>query len=191
MSYDEIATKIDAVTQSIDKRINNLRAHITSITDNIKSRDREDTLKYQYELERDHYKILKYNNEIVRSEMFKKRCRYYKDYLYYVTQKDLLNIKRNEYNFIKILQDETIFYFDSKENELKQRAILEKIAGKEITSYEMIKDLEKDRDKKFSIFLNREFHLDSRKIYSLEYLNYNISQVTDSIYMPKDKKKAA
>ena len=55
----------------------------------------------------------------------------------------------------------------------------------------MIKDLEKDRDKKFSIFLNREFHLDSRKIYSLEYLNYNISQVTDSIYMPKDKKKAA
>ena len=104
---------------------------------------------------------------------------------------DILNIKRNEYNFIKTLQDEVILYFDSKERQLKQRAIIEKICDREQTSLAKIGDLKKDRDKKYNIFLKREFYLDDDRLYSLDYLNYDVNEVMDIVYKPKEKKKAS
>jgi hypothetical protein len=191
MSYEELVKKIESAINCIDNRIVALNKKIHLITNTIKARPKDTTIKYQYELERDNYSILKTNNDIVKAELFKKRCRYYLEYLKYNKSKDILNIKRNEYNFIKTIQDEVIFYFDSKENELKQRAMIEKIVGKEITSYDMIKDLHKDREKKYNMFLKKEFYLDPDKIYTFSYLNYDINEVTKMIYTPKGKKKAS
>ena len=191
MSYDEIIKKIDIAIEQIDKNIIAYKKKIHLVTNTVKSREKDTTIKYQYELERDNYIILKTNNEIVKAELFKKRCNYYKELLKYHKEKDILNIKRNEYNFIKTLQDEVIFFFDSKENELKQRANIEKIVGREISSYEMIKDLHNDRDKKYNIFLNKNFYLDPDKLYTLTYLNYDINEATKLLYSSKNKKKAS
>ena len=191
MSYDEIVEKINIAIMQIDKNILAYNKKIRLITNTMKARQKDITVKYQYELERDNYMILKTNNDISKAELFKKRCLYYKDYLKYNELNDVLNIKRNEYNFIKTLQDEVIFYFNSKENELKQRATIEKIVGKEVTSYDMIKKLREDRDKKYNMFLNKEFYIDPNKIYTLTYLNYDINEVTKLIYSKRGKNKAA
>lgn len=191
MSYSELIEKIEVAIKCVDQRIAVLNKKVHLITNTMKVRQKDTSVKYQYELERDNYTILKTNNDIVKAELFKKRCRYYMDFLKYSEKKDILNIKRNEYNFIKTLQDEVIFYFDSKENELKQRAIIEKIVGKEVTSYDMIRELDKDREKKYNMFLNKEFYLNPNKIYTLTYLNYDINEVTNKIYSPKGRKKAS
>ncbi|MBP3765793.1 MAG: hypothetical protein J6G98_01250 [Bacilli bacterium] len=191
MSYDEIITKTDELNQNIDLIVNDLHSKISSITDSIKTLKREDSLKYQYELERDYYQILKYNNQIKRFELYKERCKFYKEYLKYIQTNDILNIKRNEYNYIKILQDEVVFFFDSKENELKQRATIQKIVGKEPVAYDMIKELKEDRDHKINWFLKKEFYIDPERIYSLDYLNYDVIEVVNLIYKPKGKKKIA
>ena len=191
MSYEEIIKKIDVAISQVDKNISAYSKKIHLITNTMKARPKDTTVKYQDELERDNYTILKTNNNIVKAELFKKRCRYYKELLKYTKEKDILNIKRNEYNFIKTLQDEVIFYYDSKENELKQRATIEKIVGREVTSYDMINHLLADRDKKYNMFLKKEFYIDPKKIYTLTYLNYDINEVTNLLYSPKNKKKSA
>ena len=191
MSYSELIEKIEVAIKCVDQRIAVLNKKVHLITNTMKVRQKDTSVKYQYELERDNYTILKTNNDIVKAELFKKRCRYYMDFLKYSEKYVILNIKRNEYNFIKTLQDEVIFYFDSKENELKQRAIIEKIVGKEVTSYDMIRELDKDREKKYNMFLNKEFYLNPNKIYTLTYLNYDINEVTNKIYSPKGRKKAS
>lgn len=191
MSYEEIIEKINIAIKQIDKNIVAYKNKIHLLTKTMEARIKEATIKYQYELERDNYAILKTNNDIVKAKLFKKRCHYYMEYLKYSKEKDILNTKRNEYNFIKTLQDEVIFYFDSKENELKQRATIEKIVGREVTSYDMIKELHVDREKKYNIFLNKEFYINPKKIYTLTYLNYDINEVTKLIYSPKEVKKVS
>ena len=191
MSYDEIIEKINIAIIQVDKNIVAYNKKLHLITNTMKARPKENTIKYQYELERDNYNILKTNNDIVKAELFKKRCRYYMELLKYNELNDILNIKRNEYNFIKTLQDEVIFYFDSKENELKQRATIEKIVGREVKSYDMIKQLHIDRDKKYNMFLNKEFYINPSKINTLTYLNYDINEVTKLIYSSRTRKKAS
>ena len=191
MSYEELVKKIEIAINQVNNNIKAYNKKIHLITNNMKNRKKDTSIKYQYELERDNYTILKTNNDIVKAELFKKRCRYYIELLKYNEEKDILNIKRNEYNFIKTLQDEVIFYFDSKENELKQRATIEKIVGKDVTSYDMIKELHNDRDKKYNMFLNKEFYLNPKKLYTLTYLNYNINEVTNLIYKSNGRKKSA
>ena len=191
MKSNEIIEKIDKAISCMDARVSSLNKKIHLLSDSMKSLSKDNFVKYQYELEKNNYYILKANNDIVKAELFKKRCRYYKELLKYYDKKDILNIKRNEYNFIKTIQDEVIFYYDSKENELKQRATIEKIVERDISSYDMIKELQKDRDKKYDMFLKKEFFIDPKKIYTLDYLNYNIDEVTKMIYQPKGKRKAS
>lgn len=191
MSYKEIAEKIDEVISGLDIRIQKVNKKMELYSHQIKNRKKDINLqKYQYELERDNYGILKCKDELKKIELFKKRCMAYKEYLYNIEKNDLLNIKKQEYNFIKLLQEETILYFESKEDELKQRAVLERICGKELKSLIEIKLLEEKRDAKYEMFLKDEFYLDEDKLYTLEYLNYDINEVTTIIYEQDLKKRA-
>ena len=191
MNYNEISFKIDLAIKSIDERIEQLTNKLSHYSNILKEKNLDNSQRSRYELERNNYYILTTNDEIKKSQLFKKRCQYYKEYLFYKEKNDILNIKRNEYNFIKTLQDEVIFYFDSKERQLKQRAIIEKICDREQTSLLKIEELKKDRNKNYNIFLNREFYLDDEYIYTLNYLNYDVNEVMNITYKPKDKKKAS
>ena len=110
MDYSEISKKIDIVIKTIDARIQKLDTIVRNYSNKVFKKD-ENIQKYRYELERNNYYIIKYSNEREKSRLFKNRCIYYKEYLNYKELDDILNIKRNEYNIIKTLQDETIFYF--------------------------------------------------------------------------------
>ena len=191
MNYNEISFKIDLAIKSIDERIELLTNKLSHYSNILKEKNLDNSKRSRYELERNNYYILTTNDDIKKSQLFKKRCQYYKEYLFYKEKNDILNIKRNEYNFIKTLQDEVIFYFDSKERQLKQRAIIEKICDREQTSLLKIEELKKDRNKNYNIFLNREFYLDDEYIYTLNYLNYDVNEVMNITYKPKDKKKAS
>ncbi len=191
MNYNEISFKIDLAIKSIDERIEQLTNKLSHYSNILKEKNLDNSKRSRYELERNNYYILTTNDDIKKSQLFKKRCQYYKEYLFYKEKNDILNIKRNEYNFIKTLQDEVIFYFDSKERQLKQRAIIEKICDREQTSLLKIEELKKDRNKNYNIFLNREFYLDDEYIYTLNYLNYDVNEVMNITYKPKDKKKAS
>ena len=189
MKYEEIIEKIDEVLKSIDEIIKNEKQKKEAYLDNQKNIEKTDNIKkYQYELERENYRIIKANNKIVKYELFKKRCSSYKKYLINKDQNNLFEAKKYEYEFIKSLQDENIFYFDSIETELKQKTLIEKICDKEITSLEKLKALDNDRQKKYNIFLKRDFTLEENKIYSLEYLNFDVNEVTNLIYKPTSKK---
>ena len=191
MNYNEISFKIDLAIKSIDERIEQLTNKLSHYSNILKEKNLDNSKRSRYELERNNYYILTTNDDIKKSQLFKKRCQYYKEYLFYKEKNDILNIKRNEYNFIKTLQDEVIFYFDSKERQLKQRAIIEKICDREQTSLLKIEELKKDRNKNYNIFLNREFYLDDEYIYTLNYLNYDVNEVMNITYKPKNKKKAS
>lgn len=191
MNYNEISFKIDGAIKSIDERLEILSNKLTHYSNILKEKNLDNSKRSRYELERNNYYILTTNDKIKKCHLFKKRCEYYQAYLYFKEKDDILNIKRNEYNFIKTLQDEVILYFDSKERQLKQRAIIEKICDREQTSLAKIEDLKKDRDKKYNIFLKREFYLDDDRLYTLDYLNYDVNEVMDIVYKPKEKKKAS
>ena len=185
MNYNEISFKIDLAIKSIDERIEQLTNKLSHYSNILKEKNLDNSKRSRYELERNNYYILTTNDDIKKSQLFKKRCQYYKEYLFYKEKNDILNIKRNEYNFIKTLQDEVIFYFDSKERQLKQRAIIEKICDREQTSLLKIEELKKDRNKNYNIFLNREFYLDDEYIYTLNYLNYDVNEVMNITYKQK------
>ena len=192
MSYEEVIQKIDEVISNINLRIQQINKKIEIYSRQIKQRKKEENKKkYQYELERDNYSILKCNNEIKKSELFKKRCSYYKEYLFYIKNNDLINIKKSEYNFIKTLQEETILFFDSREEELKQRAILERICDKNTISIYKLTSLEKLRDEKYEMFLKDDFYLEENRLYTLNYLNYDINEVTSLIYEHDIKRKVS
>ena len=191
MNYNEISFKIDLAIKSIDERIEQLTNKLSHYSNILKEKNLDNSKRSRYELERNNYYILTTNDDIKKSQLFKKRCQYYKEYLFYKEKNDILNIKRNEYNFIKTLQDEVIFYFDSKERQLKQRAIIEKICDREQTSLVKIEQLKKDRDKKYNIFLKREFYLEEEHLYTLDYLNYDVNEVMNITYKPKERKKAS
>ena len=191
MNYNEISFKIDLAIKSIDERIEQLTNKLSHYSNILKEKNLDNSKRSRYELERNNYYILTTNDDIKKSQLFKKRCQYYKEYLFYKEKNDILNINKNEYNFIKTLQDEVIFYFDSKERQLKQRAIIEKICDREQTSLLKIEELKKDQNKNYNIFLNREFYLDDEYIYTLNYLNYDVNEVMNITYKPKNKKKAS
>ena len=192
MDYKEIVQKIDEVLLSVDSRTEQVNKKIEIYSQQIKKRKKgKDKRKYQYELERDNYNNLKCNNELKKINLFKQRCNNYKNYLSYIEQNDLINIKKSEYDFIKTLQEETILYFESKEEELKQRAVLERICEKDITSIGKIISLEKKRDEKYDMFLNDEFYLEEDKLYTLTYLNYDVNEVTDIVYESEKTRKAS
>ncbi len=190
MDYSEISKKIDIVIKTIDARIQKLDTIVRNYSNKVFKKD-ENIQKYRYELERNNYYIIKYSNEREKSRLFKNRCIYYKEYLKYKELGDILNIKRNEYNIIKTLQDETIFYFTSVESELQKKALIQRIVGREETALDKIQSLRQDRDKKYRIFLNKEFTLDEDRLYTLDYLNYDINEVTDLVYKKQSKKKAS
>ena len=178
MDNKEIIKKIDQVISNIDLRIKNLFEKNDMYTHMAKEREKCGSIKkYHYELEKTNYEILKCFNQIRKSELFKKRCLVYKEYLNSLNTNDPIETKSKEYKFLKILQEETIFDYDSEIKELNQRSIVEKICNKEDTSTKKIKDLETERNKKLQIFSKQQFHIQKERQYSLDYLNYDTNPV--------------
>ena len=180
MQYEDIIKKIDVVLNKIDDRIKSIeekkKKHSFTELDKY-----ENTLQKRYEIEKASYYILKYDTEIQRCELFIKRCNDYKEYLAYLQKKDIINIKKHEYNFIRDLQDEVAFFYESKIKLEKQKNYVNKLCGKEENDSEITK-LEKDRDSKYKIMTN-DFELSIKKLYTLEYLNFDAITVIDMLFI--------
>lgn len=179
MKYDEVISKTDVVLSKIDERIKDIEAK--KATHSLTELDKyKDVLQKRYEVEKASYYILKYNAEIKRCELFIKRCNDYKEYLTYLQKKDIINIKKYEYSFIKNLQEELSFFYESKLKLAKQKNYVNKICGKE-ENIEEINKLEHERDLKYKL-LENDFEFDTSKLYTLEYLNFDVNATIDMLY---------
>lgn len=183
MTYDEIIIKIDDILKNIDSRILTIDGKKKEYSDKIHV-ECDDPIQKTYEIEKNTYYINKYDSEIKRCVLFKNRCKYYKNYLFCLQEKDIIKIKESEYSFIKNLQDELEYYYDSKIKQIRQKNYINKLCGQEEDTAE-IKELEKNRDKRYNTLLKKDFNFSNKKIYTLEYLNFDVEKVVDLLFKKK------
>jgi len=82
-------------------------------------------------------------------------------------------------------------FYDLKIEELKIKKVIENICGVESESILKIRELKERKEKNLNKFLNRNFIFDEEKIYTNEYLDYDIEEVVNKIYKRQTKRKAS
>ena len=184
MGYMELVKKIDAVIENVDTMNITLKDKLSSYTDTIISFT-NNQLKYQYEVAKKAYQIHKTKNKIEKNNYFKERCVAYINYLKSRETNDALNIRMSEYEYLKILQDESFYYYDTKLEEFKMRKKIEELVGEEQKSKKEINNLIKEKNKACKYYTKYDFKFNTKKIYSLDYLNYDVGETLDLIYMDK------
>lgn len=193
MDGTELQVKINLVIQSMKQRIIHLESKIDKVSANLeqqKEYKETNQKKYRYELEKYNYQIIKNQAEINRCRLFIDRCVKYLKYLNTIKQADIITIKQAEYDIIKNIQEEAIYFYTTKIEVLKQRKIVENICEVKTDTEQDIENIQKDRDKIYSAFENKEFHFDQEAIYTTDYLDFDVIGVANKLYLIDQNKKS-
>lgn len=185
MNTIDLQNKIKIVINSQDNRINDLQKKLFFYSSQFK-KQKFTSKKYQLELEKYHYQILKCNNEIERTKIYKNRCKVYLEYL--KSKNNIFLEKQMKYDYIKILQHEAISIIDFKIKELEQQQLIEKILGSKNNILIEKESLISKKNKLFNKFLNNDFEFEEENINSVHYLNYNVFDIIKASYKSKNKK---
>lgn len=186
---DSFIKKIDSAIETSNLRIKKYQQQKYDISNIVREKiikKNPNSDEYKSELEQYTYKLLQIYNMIGRFELYIERCEKYKLYLFSLESKDDLEIKHNEFAFLKIVQEEYIDYIGSIVNELKQR---KKIENKHDELNLEIKKLNNRKNKIYSEFINSDMFIDLERIYTSDYLDFDIEKVINRIYPNLSVKK--
>lgn len=181
--------KIDSVIETSNLKIQEYQKQkydISHITGEKIIKKNPNSDEYKSELEQYTYKLLQIYNMIGRFELYIERCEKYKLYLFSLESKDDLEIKHNEFAFLKILQEEYINYIGSTINELKQR---KKIENKHDELNLEIEKLNNRKNTIYKEFINSDMFIDLERVYTSDYLDFDIEKVINRIYPNLSVKK--
>lgn len=183
--------KIDALVISVGSKIQDLQSQKDFYHNKYQEilTYKNNPEKYQFELNKNNYCILKIENEIKRSELYLDRCQAYLKYLNSLDTDNPFYEKQTAYNFIKVFQDEAISYYFNLIKELEYKIIVEKSGGLKTDTYALKEKSEAKKNRIFEIFSKGQFHFENEKIYTNSYLDYNIDKTIKNLY-EKSKKKA-
>lgn len=193
MSDTELKTKINLVVSSIKNRITNLESNVEAASLRLKEQIKfkeTNQKKYQYELEKYNYQILKNKAEINRCRLFINRCSKYLNYLDTLNQDNIITIRKSEYDIIKNIQEEAIYFYTSKLEVLDQRRVIENICDVKSDTESDKKDLIRERNKIYNTFENKEFHFDPEAVYTTDYLDFDAISVVNKLYLIDQNKKS-
>ena len=186
---DSFIKKIDSAIETSNLRIKKYQQQKYDISNIVREKiikKNPNSDEYKSELEQYTYKLLQIYNMIGRFELYIERCEKYKLYLFSLESKDDLEIKHNEFAFLKIVQEEYIDYIGSTINELKQR---KKIENKHDELNLEIEKLNNRKNKIYSEFINSDMFIDLERIYTSDYLDFDIEKVINRIYPNLSVKK--
>lgn len=187
--FDKIETLVNSIVINL-KDLNSKKDSYYQQYPFISSYKDTNEKKYRYELEKNNYQILKVNNEIVKHELFIARCRAYLKYLKSLDSTNEILIKEKEYEFIKTFQNEVIHYYYGRIKELELKSLIERICEVEPKAIVQRNDMLAKREEILNKFSNSNFNIKKSKLYTNEYLNYNVDEVIENLYSKKEKKIA-
>lgn len=180
--------------EKINIAINFSKQNIQKINDNIEYTSKKtiellnnknvNKEEYRIELQKYNYILLKYNHLIEQYNLYIERCNIYLEYIKSLNLKDEILIKHSEYKLIKNIQEEYIYKIKSDLSELKEKNLF----MRENIDSELKKMIE-NKNKYYERFIDGDYFIDQNKVFSNEYLNFEIYSLVTKIYPNKYKRK--
>lgn len=180
---EKINMAIDFSRQNIEKINNNIKNTSRKATELLNEKN-VNTEEYRIEIQKYNYILLKYNHLIEQYNLYIERCNIYLEYIKVLNLKDEILIKHLEYKLIKNIQEEYIYKIKSDISELKEKKLF---MDENIDS--ILEKIIENKNKYYERFIDGNYFIDQTKVFSNEYLNFEIYSLITKIYPNKYKRK--